>query len=161
MDTHDRKEGTSLGEKTLIAFFLLASTFCFAACAALQPLDQRGEAAQLYHYQGLRDELIVESPKLSTVNARPGDKITREVAFALLSPQREKKFQVTEVITLTGPGLAVDLSKKEWEEAQGSHISTIQVTVPKDLPPGIYTLVTRIATEEQQITKRTSFQVLK
>ena len=149
------------GNRTYSFCLLLILGMGFAACTIHQSLDQRGEAVRLYRYQGLRDELIVDSAKLSAVTAKAGDRITREVTFALLSPQREKKFQVTEVVTLTGPSLAIELSKQESERLQGSHVSVIQVMVPKDLPPGIYTLITRIATEEQEITKKTNFQVLK
>jgi hypothetical protein len=140
---------------------LVAWSAGFAGCAAFRPLDERGEAIRHYRYQGQRDELIVEPPKLSTTAAKPGELLTREVTFALLSPQRERKFPVTETVTLTGPSLVVELSKQESEKPQGSHISTIQLTVPKDLPPGVYVLITRIGTEEQQVTRKTPFQVLK
>jgi hypothetical protein len=145
----------------LLLCLLLASGLGLGACALTQPLDQRSEAVRLHHYQALRDELIVGPPKLSAPTAKPGDKLTREVTFTLLSPQKEKQFRVTETVTLTGAGLAVELSKHDWEKPQGSHVSTIQVIVPKDLPPGVYTLITKIGTEEQQITKKTDFQVVK
>ncbi|HEY3275771.1 MAG TPA: hypothetical protein VGJ94_04055 [Syntrophorhabdaceae bacterium] len=140
---------------------MLLSFFGIGACALFQSPDPRTEAVRLYQYQDLRDELLVENPKLSAVTAKPGDKLTREVTFALLSPQKEKKFHVTETVALAGQALLIELSKQEGEKTQGSHVSTIQITVPKDVPPGTYTIITRIGTEEYQVTKRTEFQVLK
>ena len=36
------------------------------------------------------------------------------------------------------------LSKRDVVRPQGSHVSTLKFTLPKDLPPGDYTLVTTI-----------------
>jgi hypothetical protein len=157
---HSRKLISARKRGLLACLFLTALLFLWG-CAAMGPPDQRDEAARLYHYQGLRDELIVDTPKLSSLTAKPGETLTREVTFALLSPHKEKQFQVTETVTLAGAGLAVELSKRSWEKSQGSHSSTIQITVPRDLPAGNYTLVTKIGTDEQQITKKTDFRVLK
>ncbi len=145
--------------KVFLPLMFLSLAIC--ACSTLLPPDQREEAARRYRYQSLRDELIVEPQKLSAATVRPGERIAREVAFTLLSPQKEKRFKVTEILTLSGPGLTVELSRQESDRAQGLHTSTLQVMVPKDLPSGVYVLTTTIATEEQQMTQKANFQVEK
>jgi hypothetical protein len=163
MDNSDRHGGKRTPPRgvRMALCLVVALSLSIAACATLSPSDPRDEAVRLYRYQGLRDELIVEPPRLSAVIARPGERITREITFTLLSPQREKKFVVAESVTLKGVSLAIELSKQESEKLQGSHLSTIQVTVPKDVPPGVYTIITKIATEEQQMTQKAHFQVHK
>ena len=143
-----------------VVILILTAAF-ITACSSTSRIDPRLEAVNLYRYQGLRDELIVEAPKLSASVVKPGDTIIVEIKLTLLSPQKEKRFKVTEVTTLTGPDLAVELQRQETEREQGSHISTIRVKVPRELPPGAYTLITIVATEEQQIKQKGTFKVEK
>lgn len=148
------------------AVILLLSAFVWAtillvSCSTVKEIDSRKEAVTLYRYQGLRDELIVEAPKLSPSIVRPGSTITREIKITVLSPQQDKRFKVTEVTTLSGSGLSLELSKQTSEKTQGSYVSTIQVTMPKDLSPGAYTLITTVSTEDQQMKQRGTFQVEK
>ena len=142
-----------------IAVILILGSAIITACSTTNQIDPRKEAVSLYRYQGLRDELIAEAPKLSVSVVKPGDTITVEITLTLLSPHKEKRFKVTEVTTLTGPDLTVELQKQETEKDQGSHISTMRVRVPRELPPGVYTLVTTVATEEQQIKQKGTFRV--
>jgi hypothetical protein len=140
---------------------LLGLTVLIAACSLTHPLDIRDEAVRTYRYPGLRDELIVEPPKLSPATLNPGGKITREIKVTVLSPEKNKRFNVTETTTLSGSGLSIVLSRQESERLQGSHISTIHVTLPKDLPPGPYTLFITVATEDQQVRQKGDFWVVK
>jgi hypothetical protein len=140
---------------------LVSLALLVSACALTRPPDMREEAVRAYHYPGLRDEIIVEPPKLSPPTVNPGGKITREIKLTVLSPEKNKKFNVTETTTLSGSGLSIVLSRQESERPQGSHISTIHVTLPKDLPPGLYTLFTTVATEDRQVRQKGDFRVVK
>ena len=122
--------------------------------------EAREEAVKLYQYQGLRDELIVEPPALSTNMVKPGGKLSQELRITLLSPQKGKRFKVLEVTTLIGKGIDLKLARRESERPQGIYTSTLQVLIPRDLPAGDYTLVTIVATEEQQYRKTGTFRVL-
>ena len=123
--------------------------------------DAREEAIRVYRYQGLRDELILEQPKLSSTTVGSGKKLTIWFRYTLLSPGNNMTFKVTESTSLSGSGLSLVLSKHESVKPQGTHSSTIQVVVPADLPPGVYGLTITVATEEQQVKKTTVFQVEK
>ena len=163
METHEdaRIQGARPWGQAMLFFatlIVVLGASIITGCSAGK-IDPRKEAVKLYQYQELRDELIVEAPKLSVSAVKPGDTITVETKITLLSPQKEKRFKVTEVTTLLGPDLTVELQKQETERDQGSHISTIRVKVPKEIPPGAYTLVTTVATEEQQVKRKGTFRV--
>jgi hypothetical protein len=115
----------------------------------------------MYRYQGLREELIVEPPILSSSVVHPGDMMGVELKVTVLSPQKEKRFRVLEVMTLSAADVRIELFRQESERPQGLHVSTRQALIPKDLPPGDYTLVATVAAEDQQIRKRAGFVVRK
>jgi hypothetical protein len=123
--------------------------------------DLRRAAGLMYRYQGLRDEVIVEPPTLSSVAFSPGDMIGVELKVTVLSPQKEKRFKVLEVLALSAADVRIELLRQESERPQGLNTSRRQVLIPKDLPPGDYTLVATVTTEDQQITKRVGFVVKK
>jgi hypothetical protein len=151
---------------TFFIFFFIFLQLIITGCSTVpgskvEELRLREAAVQMYRYQGLRDEVIVEPPKLSSGTVSPGDKLSMELKITVLSPEKEKQFKVLEVMTLSGADVLVELIRQESERPQGLHFSTFQFLIPKDLPPGSYTLVISVAAEDQQITKRIGFQVKK
>ena len=148
-------------------FLLLFLVFFQAVLTGCSTVPEGGEAGireaavQMYRYQGLREELIVEPPTLSSSVVRPGDMIGVELKVTVLSPQETKQFRVLEVMTLSAADVRIELQRQESERTQGLHVSTRQVLIPKDLPPGDYTLVATVAAEDQQVTKRAGFLVRK
>ena len=160
MHGNTRIQGARPGMPSNLFFavvLLILGAAVITACSTAP--DPRKEAVGLYRYQGLRDELIVEGPKLSASMVKPDETITVETKITLLSPQKEKRFKVTEVTTLLGPDLTIELQKQETERGQGSNVSSIKIKVPKELPSGTYTLVATVATEEQQVKKKGTFKV--
>ncbi len=107
-------------------------------------IDPRGEAIRACHYRGLKDEIFFGKPKISPPVARPGDRVTLELPFAVLAPSKKTVFSVVEVVTLSGEDVRIELSKRESERHQGAHISALQFVIPKDLPRGEYRLTTTI-----------------
>jgi hypothetical protein len=161
-----------------VLFFIIALTILLSGCALIKPEPQTAEetsarekalelerardsAAQRYRYQALRDELIVEKPVLSADQVSPGGQLNQETRYVVLSPDRKKLFKVLEVTVLSGPGILIELSRKETEKSQGTHVSTLQLTIPNDLPLGLYTLVTTISTPEQSFKRTVTFQVIR
>jgi hypothetical protein len=151
----------------MMRFFMLFLAFLQIALTGCSTFPEGGTAGtreaavQMYRYQGLREELIVEPPILSSSVVRPGDMMGVDLKVTVLSPQKEKRFRVLEVMTLSAADVRIELFRQESERPQGLHVSTLQVLIPKDLPPGDYTLVATVAAEDQQIRKRAGFVVRK
>lgn len=124
-----------------------------------EQIGTREEAAKRYGYKGLKEELIVEPPTIHPDVVSPGDKIKQELRYALLAPEEGKKFNVSETIVLLSSKDTIELTKREAEKAQGTHLSTIQFVIPKDLSRGEYKLITTLSIGEQKRTVSGSFRV--
>jgi hypothetical protein len=66
-----------------------------------------------------------------------------------------------ETTVLSGAGITMELSRKENERYQGTHLSTLRLVIPKDLPSGDYALITTIATDVQSYKQTSTFRVTK
>jgi hypothetical protein len=106
----------------------------------------REDAVVKYHYKGQRDAIFVELPAITPSVAKPDDTIDYELQYALLSPQRDKRFTITETAFLTINGEPMELMRKDSDKAQGIHVSSLEFTIPRDLDPGIYKIVSTIKT---------------
>jgi len=126
-----------------------------------EQVGTREEAAKKYGYKGLKEELIVENPIITPEVIKPGDTVKQEIQYALLAPQKEKKFNVSETVILTSGKDTVELIKRSSERTQGMHLSTIKFTIPADLEPGEYTLITMLSSGEQKRTVSGKFRVEK
>lgn len=119
----------------------------------------RGDAVQKYGYRGKHDEIFTEQPVVSPAVSKPGDSVRYESQYAVLSPQIDKRFVVSEIIVLTGGGDTTVLAKRKSEKLQGMHISTLQFDIPKDLDPGTYKIISTISSEGLKKTVQGEFVV--
>jgi hypothetical protein len=100
-----------------------------------------------------RDEFTVSSPIIKPAVVNRGNKIFYLLTYTIFSSDTMKEFDVLDVVTLSGSSLLIELSKKASRKTQGSHISTLEFTIPPDLPLGSYKLISLIkigADEKQQ-----------
>lgn len=115
--------------------------------------EDRGTAAEKYGYAGKKDQLTVEMPVIKPSIVKPGDRVSQQISYVVLSPEKDKEFDVTEVITLVGSNIRLELSRKTTRRTQGSYLSNLEFVIPQDLPAGTYQLLTKIAAagdEKQQ-----------
>jgi len=127
-----------------------------SGCADLQNLQKkfnsylglsgtRSMAVKKYNYKGTKDALFVERASLAPAVVAKGGSISQKYKFAVLAPNASKRFRIQEVVTLSGEGISIELSKKVFEKDQAIHISTIEFTIPRDLPRGSYKLITDLS----------------
>jgi hypothetical protein len=50
--------------------------------------------------------------------------------------------------------------QRQWESRQGSHTSSVKLTIPKNMPKGDFTLVTTIFDGKTTKTAKTTFSVI-
>ena len=110
----------------------------------------REEAAKSYGYKGLTDELIVEPPIITPHVAGPGARVKQELQFTLLSPQEERRFQVTKIIDISIGKDTIELARRKSIMIQGTHIVMLQFVMPRDIEPGEYKITTSISTEKRR-----------
>jgi len=114
--------------------------------STIRMVGERSTAVQRYHYRGGSDALYAEALSVSPKVVAKGGSITQSYRFAVLAPSVSKRFHIQEVVTLSGGGVSVELSRKSFEKPQAIHTSTLEFTIPKDLPGGSYELITVIST---------------
>lgn len=110
-------------------------------------------------YTGQKDELTLYSPTVQPAVVRRGNELSYQLPYALWSPDKGKEFDVIDVITLSGSGLLMELSKKTSKKPQGRHTSTLKFIVPPDLPVGSYKLISVIKVEGLEKKQQGNFMV--
>lgn len=122
-------------------------------------IGQRDAAILRYGYKGIEERIILESPIISLSEAKPGDLIRQELKFGLLSEGLDDRFIVKESVVIMIKNETLELLKQESEKEQGIHLSIVQITLPKDIGPGEYQLITTISAGEIKKTVSANFKI--
>jgi hypothetical protein len=104
----------------------------------------RAEAAQRYALAN-QPRLEVESNLNNPRRAAAGSAVESQVGYTVLAPGNSQDMAVVETRRLVKGAESYPLSKRDIVRPQGTHVSTLKFTLPKDLPAGEYSLVTTIA----------------
>lgn len=107
-------------------------------------IASRAEAAQRYAVSQ-QPRLEVESSTNRPGRVSPGSTVESQVGYTVLAPSITTDVKVTESRTLVRGSERFALSSREVVRPQGTHLSTLKFTLPKDLAAGDYTLVTTVA----------------
>jgi hypothetical protein len=122
-------------------------------------IGQRDAAILRYGYKGIEERIILEKPIINPSEVNPGDIIRQELKFGLLSEGLDDRFIVKESVVIIIQNEALELLSQESEKGQGVHLSIVQITLPKDLNPGEYQLITTISAGESKKTVSAKFVV--
>lgn len=128
---------------------VLAGAVAGAAVGAIignyqdRQIASRAEAAQRYALSQ-QPRLEVESSTNRPDRVSPGTAVESQVGYTVLAPGSMADVKVTESRTLVRGSESFPLSSREVVRPQGTHLSTLKFTLPKDLAAGDYTLVTTV-----------------
>lgn len=103
----------------------------------------RTEAARRYALAN-QPRLEVEHNQNNPARANAGLAVESQVGYTVLAPGHTQDMTVTESRRLVRGSESFPLSKRDIVRAQGTHVSTLKFTLPKDLPAGDYLLVTTL-----------------
>jgi hypothetical protein len=120
----------------------------------------RAEAAKKYEYKTNEEKLEIEDSSVSPLNIAPGVAVESNVQYTVLSPVETQSMKITEIRTLSDGKEMTELAKREVMRAQGTHISTMKFTMPKDIDKGGYTLITTISDGKQIKTTKNQMKVI-
>jgi len=120
----------------------------------------RVDAAKKYSYDARSNKLELERTTLSPDRVTPGGTVDAAVQYTALAPDTSQQVKVTETRSLVGGKDSVDLGQREVLRPQGTHTSSVKMTLPKDLPKGAYTLVTTISDGSITRVARSGFTVV-
>jgi hypothetical protein len=119
----------------------------------------REESIRSFDHQGVKGEVFLGEATIAPLVLSPGDKLTRTLPFTVSAPRKDATLKVRETVSMSGEGLVVELSRRESERPQGTHTSTLQFVIPKDLPRGTYTLTTVITANGMEKSTLSRFVV--
>jgi hypothetical protein len=155
----------------LLWFTAVFTAAAIAGCAPVkvQPLvlpdkeekiEREAPAPHKSVYGSRKDDLTVSSPIVRPTTVAPGDRLSCQVRYVLLSDDAKKEFKVIDVVTLSGPGgLLIELSRKTYKKPRGSHVSNLEFPVPPGLNPGSYQLTSTIRAAGREKHQQCSFTV--
>jgi methionine-rich copper-binding protein CopC len=107
-----------------------------------------------------QDKLQIDSSTLTPEDVMPGDKVESAVQYTALAAREAQQFKVTETRTLMSDKESVQLASREVVRTQGSHVSTMKFTLPKDVAKGNYTLVTTVSDGKNTRTVKNPMRVV-
>ncbi len=121
------------------------------------------ETATVYSYKS-EDGMVVnvEEVAMEPSLIKPGEASKLVINYAILTPDSESAFPVTEIreITFSGKSLK-EIGPVVKKRNSGTYITEQEVTFPANLPEGLYTLKGTVKAEGKTSTMETDFRVAK
>lgn len=116
-------------------------------------LASRAEAAERYKYKDREQKLEIENSSVVPKNVVPSSAVRSYVQYTILAPNQAQRIKITETRILVSKNERLVLAKRDVLRAQGTHISTIKFTMPRDIAKGDYALITIVS--DRKRTKST------
>jgi hypothetical protein len=136
----------------------------FAGGAVGQYLDHQDKTAAQTNAEhdykpseGLRLELSSASANPTTVS--PGDKVELAATYALMGPDPDRVYSVTETRVVTLNGAQVSKTSIVKDRTAGTYTSKVPVTLLADAAKGTYELTVTVATDGQSGESSSTFTV--
>jgi hypothetical protein len=120
----------------------------------------RAEAAKKYEYTNREEKLEIEKVDLNPQDITPGSTVETSVLYTVLNPDAGQNIKISETRTLVNENERLELSKREVIRPQGTYLSTMKFTMPKDIEKGDYTLITTVSNGKQTKTAKSIMKVV-
>ncbi|MDA8089858.1 MAG: glycine zipper family protein [Desulfobacteraceae bacterium] len=122
-------------------------------------MASRAEAAKRYHYTAREEKIEIDDSLVVPQKTTPGSKVEARVQYTVLAPSETQKLRITETRTLVSGKERIQLAKREVVRAQGTYLSTMRFTMPKDIATGDYTLITTVSDGKQIRTAKSDLKI--
>lgn len=104
----------------------------------------------------------IDSSSVNPQTVMANSTMDAQVQYTILAPSDVSQITVVETRALVKGNERMELAKREVVRTQGTHLSTMRFTMPRDIEKGEYTLITTISDKEgRQIrTVKNSLKVI-
>ena len=145
--------------KNSVWFIVILMIFAVPGCAEMKDRWNEINPGRTVRtdYPGRDDKIAVSPPVIEPGTVAGGQKLSFRTAYTLFPSDKVKEFDVIEVITLSGSNLVIELSRKTSRKPSGSHLLALEFSVPPDLPPGPYELISTIRADGQEKRQAAAF----
>jgi surface antigen len=123
-------------------------------------IASRAETAKKYEYKGKEEKIEIEDSSIMPQNVAAGSTVKANVQYAVLVPDETQQIKITETRTLVNGKERIELARREVIRSQGTHISTMEFAMPKDIEKGEHTLITTISDGKQTGTTKDALRVM-
>lgn len=108
-------------------------------------ISSRDEAARKYEYASQSEKLIVENAYAKPLQVSQGGELRMSVQYTVLLPAGQEKTTIFESRKISRGNDVFDLGSRKVERTQGTYLSSLNVSLPRDLEKGDYSIVTVIS----------------
>ena len=120
----------------------------------------RAATSQRYHYSSTQGTMLrIEAVEAHPAQIRPGNTVNLNIRFAVLSPNAQQTFQVSERRQIFLNGSAVGDSTLQSQRMGGTWTSSQPLTLPPNAASGNYRVVMTVKTDGVEATQHTAFTV--
>lgn len=120
----------------------------------------RSEAARKYANDAREDRIEIESASTSPSVVAAGTAFEASIQYSVLGTNAAQSFKLTETRTLIGDSDNYQLPGRQTIRPQGTHTSSVRITLPRDIARGAYSLVTTISDGKLEKTVRTPLRIV-
>lgn len=120
----------------------------------------RAATSQRYHYTATQGTMLrIEAVEAHPAQIRPGDTVNLNIRFAVLSPNAQQTFHVSERRQILLNGSAVGDSTLQVQRMGGTWTSSQPFVLPPDAASGNYQVVMSVKADGVDATQHTAFTV--
>lgn len=120
----------------------------------------RTQAAQKYNYTAREEKLEINDSAVRPLEVVQGASAEASTLYTVLRPDERESVGITEIRTIVNGKERLELARRDVVRSQGSHLSTMKFTIPKDIDKGDYNLITTISDGRQTTSSSASMRIV-
>jgi len=124
--------------------------------------DQKNQEkkAEKRKFEEKRVKLIIEESSVATHTVRTGSTVKANIQYTLLAPEGTENVKITETRKLWTAYSTRELDTRDITRTRGTYLSSIQFTMPEDMPKGYCILYTTVSDGKRAKTASSVMNIL-
>jgi hypothetical protein len=118
------------------------------------------QKAEKKKWEEKRVSLFIEESSVTTHTVRTGSTVKANIQYTLLAPEGTANVKITETRKLWTAYSTRELDTRDITRTQGTYLSSIQFTMPEDMPKGYCILYTTVSDGKRAKTARSVMNIL-
>ncbi|HZV47471.1 MAG TPA: hypothetical protein VFG06_09030 [Thermodesulfovibrionales bacterium] len=118
------------------------------------------QKAEKKKWEEKRVSLFIEESSVATLNVRTGSMVKANIQYTLLAPEGTANVKITETRKLWTAYSTRELDTRDITRTQGTYLSSIQFTMPEDMPKGYCILYTTVSDGKRAKTAQSVMNIL-
>lgn len=116
--------------------------------------------AEKRKFEEKRVKLIIEESSVATHTVKTGATVKANIQYTLLAPEGIDHIKITETRRLRTAYSTRELDTRDVTRSQGTYLSSVQFTMPEDIPKGYCILYTTVSDGKREKTAQSVLNIL-